>query len=233
MLLEHLAVDLEPVPEQDHDQGDGGETADERRARIEVDGIGAAGTEERSRSRRTSRQRQEASSRESGDERTDHEQTPEREQRRVEARAVGREQQRHLHVGYGHAIRVSDLREERRGDHGPGQVAGVAGRRRAHVVDTSSARATSRCCSTAATACSPSSASDRLPRRLRGADQPPARRPLPRPRPVQLRAVLRATPTTRAVAGGRDRPSGRPQLYAPVGAAEFFRASSAAGATRG
>ena len=47
----------------------------------------------------------------------------------VEACALRREQQRHLHVCDGHAIRVSCLREERRGDHGAGQVAGVAGRR--------------------------------------------------------------------------------------------------------
>ena len=67
--------------------------------------------------------------RESGDERADHKQAAEREQRRVEAGAFGCQQQRRLHVRDGHAIRVSDLREERRGDHGPGQVAVVAGRR--------------------------------------------------------------------------------------------------------
>ena len=64
----------------------------------------------------------------------------------------------------------------------------------------------------------------RLRRRRRGADQPHARRPLPRPGAVQLRALLRAAPAAGSGGGypGTDNPA-RPELYAPSGATEVFR----------
>ena len=40
VLLEHLAVDLQPVAEQDHDQGDRREVGDERGSRVEVKTFG-------------------------------------------------------------------------------------------------------------------------------------------------------------------------------------------------
>ncbi len=57
------------------------------------------------------------------------------------------------------------------------------------------------------------------------ADQPPARRPLPRPRPVRLRADLRSAPAAGARSGaGPARAIRRgPQLHAPVGSGELFR----------
>ena len=128
VLLEHLAVNLEAVAEQDHDQRDGGESPDERRARVEVNDVRAAGSEPEADEDEQRGQRQKAAPGKAGHERANDEQDAEREQGRVKPRAIGREQQRHLHVRTGHATRVSGLREERRGDHGPGQVTGVAGR---------------------------------------------------------------------------------------------------------
>ncbi len=151
------------------------------------------------------RQRQEAAAGDAGHKRPDHQQRAEDEQGRLEPSRTDREQQRHLHVRHGHAVRVSESRERSGvritvlGKSPSWQDAGGAcsGYLVQEGVFTAVARLRQRRVLEAAARCG-------LRRRRRGRDQPSARRPFPRPDPVQLRADLRAPPAAR-----RGRPAGR------------------------
>jgi hypothetical protein len=71
-LLEHLLLHLEPVPEQDQDQGDDRQPLDEVRGRVEVEQPEAALAEQESGHHEGGRERQEAAARDTGDEGAEH-----------------------------------------------------------------------------------------------------------------------------------------------------------------
>jgi ribonuclease BN (tRNA processing enzyme) len=113
-LLEHLAVNLEPVAEQDHDERDGGEVGDEWRARVELQPVGPTGPDRETDEHEHRGQGQEAASREARGERPGDEEPTEDEQRDVELvdHQGGRQQQ--LQFDGPHPFKVSE-REERSG----------------------------------------------------------------------------------------------------------------------
>jgi len=84
--LQHLAVDLEAVAEQDHDQRHVREVAHEAGARVEVQHAERALAEHEPGQDEQGRQRQQAAPRESGQERADHQQATEDRRGRLERR---------------------------------------------------------------------------------------------------------------------------------------------------
>ena len=222
-LLEHLGLDLEAVAEQDHDQREHREVVHEARARVEVEHLQAAMAEGEAGQHEGRRERQERPPHEAGDERSEHQQAAEDEQHDLEAHRVRVCQQ--IQRGGG---------PQRRAHHRARQVAVLAGRGRSvqRLPDRGgrlppAARLRQRRVLQAA-------ALHRLRRRRRGGDLAPARRPLPRPRPVRLRADLRAAPAARP---GRPLAGHRPPRAPGAARARRARpscsaASSAPGATR-
>ena len=79
LALEHLALDLDPVAEQDHDQGDGRELDDEARLGVELEHAEPAVAEHEARHHEDRGHRQEAAVRQPGRERTDDQQRAEDE----------------------------------------------------------------------------------------------------------------------------------------------------------
>ena len=205
---EHLGLDLEAVAEQDHDERDDRQHRHEPACRVELEHAEPAGAEREAGEDEQRRQRQEAASRDPRDERAADEQRPEHRECRLRRR---------------HRGTVSDVRagDARGADHGPRQVAGVAGRRRRLQWlpgrggrRMPAPRLRQRRVLQAAPL-------PRLHRHRRGRHLAPARRPLPRPRPVRLRADVRAAP-----AAGAGRPlagHGPPGAPAPVRAARRAR----------
>ena len=86
LAFEHLALDLEAVAEQDHDQRGEREVLDEARMRAEVDLAEAARAEREAGEHEQRGQRQERALREAGGERADDQQQAEHGGDRLEAR---------------------------------------------------------------------------------------------------------------------------------------------------
>ena len=84
LALEHLALDLEAVAKQDHDQRREREILDEARARAEVDPVEAAVADREAREHEQRREREHRAARETRDERACHQQQAERGRCRLE-----------------------------------------------------------------------------------------------------------------------------------------------------
>ena len=82
--MEQLLVDLEPVAEQDQDQGHDRKSLDESGRRVEVDQLGAALAQDEAGQHEHRRERQKAPPGEPGDERAQHEHQAEHRERRLE-----------------------------------------------------------------------------------------------------------------------------------------------------
>ena len=201
--------------------------ADERRPRVEVDGVGAAGAENEADQRRTARSATGSFGRATPDTSAPmHEQTPSASSdasKRVLSAASSngictwatatRLECQSLERGAVCEITVLGKSPSWQDVGGAcsgylvqrGRLRAAARLRQRRVLQAARAR--------------------RLRRRRRGADQPPARRPLPRPRPVQLRADLRAASAARAGRRGGPGPSTRRARSCTRRSArqEFFR----------
>ena len=186
--LEHLGLDLEPVAEQDHDQRDDREVVHEARARRRTrapPSPPSPSTKPASTNSAVSDRNERRAS--PDDERAHHQQAAEDEQHGLEA-----------HRARVCAASSPRRRASRRAHHRARQVAVLAGRGRSLQRLPGrggrlppAARLRQRRVLQAA-------ALRRLRRRRRGRDLAPARRPLPRPRAVLLRAHLRAAPAAGA-----------------------------------
>ena len=202
-LLEHLGLDLEAVAEQDHDQRDDREVADEPDVRVE-----ARAPEPARRRARTRRARTAPSATGSCGARCPESSAPPTSSapstsewpssRRRSSRVAGlRRSQR----GDESTVRITVLGKSPSWQDADGACSGYLVEEDG---DVPAARLRQRRVLQAAPL-------PRLRRRRRGRHLAPARRPLPRPRPVRLRADLRAAPAAgagRPLAG--HRPPGAP-----------------------
>ena len=219
--LEHLRLDLETVAEQDHDQRDRGQHGHEARPGVELEHLQAALAEHEAGEHEERRQRQERAMRDARQQRAAHEDGAEDEratsnavrggQRTARRDARGRVRTAAAIGREGRVrVRVKVLGKSPSWQDADGASCG-------YLVEEAGVRLLLDCGSGVFAKLR---ARRRLPRRRRGADHPPARGPLPRPRAVLLRADLRAAPAARP---GRRWPGPTSALHAPPGALECWR----------
>ena len=207
-LLEHLALDLEPVAEQDHDQRHEREVVHER----PTAGRGAG---RRSRPRRAGsrRPRTPRSARGTSDGRGRTPARPPSAARRGSAVATSKSATAtRLTRG---RVPQQEEGQRARADHRAGEVPRLAGRRRRLLGLSRRGRRRARAARLRPRRVRQAAPLRRLRGDRRGGDQPPARRPHPRPGAVRLRAALRAargaaTQAPPARAARRARGAGEP-----------------------
>ena len=200
LALEHLRLHLEAVAEQDHDQRDRGQDGDEARARVELEHLQAALAEHEAREDEERGEREEGAVGEARQQRAAHEHGAEDEQRDVEGRACGQRASSPGRVP--DRVRLTVLGKSPSWQDADGACSG-------YLVEEAGVRLLLDCGSGVFA-------------KLRAAvdyhavdavrDHPPARGPLPRPRPVRLRPDLRPAAARR-----------RRVLHAPPGALECWR----------